>query len=88
MTVVIDASAAVGIALNKGAAQAFGKRIDEADLVLAPDTFPAEVTNVFWKYGNLSSLPLDTCRTGISYCLELVDDFIGTQYVWREVLAN
>ena len=88
MNIVLDASAAVEIALSSEHSQAFRAAIENADLVLAPDTYPAEVTNVFWKYGRLSHLPADTCRKGINFCLDLVDDYIGTRYLCPEVFAE
>ena len=49
MTVVVDASAAVEIALASEISQRFREVLNDADVVLAPDTFPWEITNVFWK---------------------------------------
>lgn len=74
--------------MHRDAASIFQRHIDEADVVLAPDTYPAEITNVFWKYGHLAELPQDTCQKGISYCLDLVDDYIGTQHLCREVFSE
>ncbi|HUX19614.1 MAG TPA: type II toxin-antitoxin system VapC family toxin [Spirochaetia bacterium] len=88
MTVVIDASSAIEIALNNTFAPIFQEILNDADLVLAPDTFPAEVANAFWKYGNLSNLAIDTCQRGIDYCLDLVDDYIRTQHLCREVFSE
>ena len=88
MNIVLDASAAVEIALSGELSPSFRESIEEADLVLAPDTYPAEVTNVFWKYSRLSHLPTDKCQKGISCCLDLVDDYIGTLYLCREVFSE
>ena len=87
MTVVVDASAAIEIALNKEMAEKFQQILADADLVLAPDIFPAEVTNVFWKYGSMSNLPATDCQSGISCCLDLVDDYIDTIDLCREVFS-
>ena len=65
MIVVLDASAAIEIALNKVDSNHFRKLLLQSDLVLAPDTFPSEITNSFWKYGLYSDLPLDKCEKGI-----------------------
>jgi len=88
MTVVVDASAAVEIALGNDFAPAFQEVLNEADVVLAPDTFPAEITNVFWKYGYHSNLAADKCQRGIAYCLDLIDDYITTQDLCREVFSE
>ena len=40
MIVVLDASAAIEIALNKSSARLFQDTVQESDLVIAPDTYP------------------------------------------------
>ncbi len=88
MIVVLDASAAIEIALNKKYSVRFKEVLIQADLVLAPDTFPSEVTNVFWKYGFYSDLPLEKCESGINYCLDLIDDYISTENLCSEVFSE
>jgi len=88
MIVVLDASAAIEIALNKENGNRFRELLLQSELVLAPDTFPSEVTNTFWKYGSYSDLPLDKCTKGIDYCLDLVDDYINTKNLCREVFSE
>lgn len=88
MNVVVDASAAIEIALGNEFSQPFQEVLNEADVVLAPDTFPAEITNVFWKYGHHSHLPAEKCQHGIAYCLDLIDDYVPTQYLCREVFSE
>jgi predicted nucleic acid-binding protein len=85
MIVVLDASAAIEIALRKESADLFQGILMDADLVLAPDTFPSEITNVFWKYCHFSEMEKETCEKGIDYCIDLVDDYIDTKSICREV---
>lgn len=87
MTLVIDASAAAEIALNKEDAGFFQEQIDLADVVLAPDIFPSEITNIFWKYSNYSDLSVEKCQSGIECCIDLIDDYINTHYLCREVFS-
>ncbi len=85
MIIVLDASAAIEIALNKESGKLFQDILLDSDLVIAPDTFPSEITNVFWKYGYYSEMEKDKCEKGIDYCLDLVDDYIDTKGICREV---
>jgi predicted nucleic acid-binding protein len=85
MIIVLDASAAIEIALNKDSGKVFQDILLESDLVIAPDTFPSEITNVFWKYAFHSNMEKDKCEKGIDYCLDLVDDYIDTKSICREV---
>lgn len=88
MTVVLDASAAIEVFLNKPDAERFKTIISQADLILTPDTFPSEITNVFWKYASYSDFDLKKCESGIKYCLELIDDFIDTKEICHEVFSE
>lgn len=88
MTIVLDASAAIEVALNKELVSDFRRALNDADLVLAPDTYPAEVTNVFWKYASHSGVPVVQCHAGIASCLNLVDAYVSTTTLCREVLAE
>ncbi len=88
MIVVLDASAAIEIALNRGHSSSFREVLRQSDLVLAPDTFPSEITNVFWKYAMYSEMPVEACEKGIDYCLDLIDDFIETKPLCREVFSE
>jgi len=86
--IVLDASAAIEIALNKDDSDRFRELLIQSELVLAPDTFPSEITNAFWKYGSYSDLPIEKCEKGIDYCLDLVDDYINTKNLCREVFSE
>jgi predicted nucleic acid-binding protein len=88
MIIVLDASAALEIALNKNEGERFKDLLKRSELVLTPDTFPSEITNAFWKYGAYSNVEPETCERGIEYCLDLVDDFIGTRNLCREVFSE
>ncbi|NNM53471.1 MAG: type II toxin-antitoxin system VapC family toxin [Spirochaetales bacterium] len=88
MIVVVDASAAVEIALANQYAKLFSELIEESDLVMAPDTFSSEITNVFWKYATFSKLSVQKCESAIDTCIDLVDDFISTKLLCREVFLE
>jgi len=88
MKVMLDASAAMEIALNNERSEAFKKYILESDLILAPDIFPSEITNVFWKYTRFSNMPTEICEKGILYCIDLVDDFLETRNLCVEVFSE
>lgn len=88
MISIVDASAAVEIALEKDQAIKFKKALAMSEMVLAPDLFISEVTNVFWKYRTLTDISDSQCIEGIQFCIELVDDYINTRDLWREVYSQ
>jgi len=61
MIIVLDASAAIEIALDKDGAKIFREALLDSDLVIAPDIYPSEITNVFWKYANISEIEQEKC---------------------------
>jgi predicted nucleic acid-binding protein len=81
---VLDASAAVAVALGSGKGAHFAGAIEEADVVLAPDLFVAEVVNAIWKYHHFEHLDVDTCDRTIQLALGLVDDFVPCRDLHKE----
>jgi predicted nucleic acid-binding protein len=88
MTAVVDASAAVEIILKNSHANQFSDFLNSADLIIAPDIYSSEITNVFWKYANFSNVPIEVCEKSISACIDLIDDFIETRPMCREVFSE
>ncbi len=88
MIIVLDASAAVEIALQRQCSSSFREILRNADLVIAPDTFPSEITNVFWKYASYAGMPIDQCEKGVDYSIDLIDDYIETKSMCREVFSE
>lgn len=88
MIIVLDASAALEIALNKDDGKKFKEYLKESDLVIAPETYPSEITNALWKYCVFSNVAKEKCEKAIDYCVDLVDDFIDTKNICREVFAE
>ena len=84
MTVVLDASAAMDVALY-GEASRFAAWIQDASVVLAPDLFVAEITNAFWKYRQFNGVDDETCSAGIEVCLSMVDGFVESGQLHHEV---
>jgi predicted nucleic acid-binding protein len=84
MTIVLDTSGAVEIALENEKASEFLAVLQKADIIIAPDIYVSEVTNVFWKYRSFSQFTDDACLKGIEFCVNLVDDFIDSKEIWRE----
>ena len=54
MIIVLDTSAAVEIVLQREHAIYLGRKVAEADWIIAPSLFIPEITNVFWKYYSMT----------------------------------
>lgn len=74
---IIDASAAIEVVLGQKHSETVGMILQEAEEVIAPELFVAEVANVFWKYHRFEGLALDAYIQYTQTTLKLADDFTG-----------
>jgi predicted nucleic acid-binding protein len=81
---VLDASAALEIVLERSRAGDFRRAIQEADAVMAPELLIPELVNAIWKYHEFDRLDLDTCNQALELAIELADDLVSCQDLWRE----
>lgn len=84
MRVVLDASAAIEVALQRKQAARFASILEEADVVLAPGLFVPEVVNTIWKYHLFEHLSLSVCDRALEAALGLVDAFVSSKEVSSE----
>ena len=84
MRVVLDASAAVEIALNRGKAAPLSAILDQAEQTLAPDLLFAEVVNAVWKEHQIGGLSLSICDEALSILPGLVDTVAASQDLYRQ----
>ena len=87
MIAVIDASAAVELALRRAHAEVIERDLADAEWVLAPTLFVAEVTNTMWKYHHFNELPIDVCEAAIDDALSLPDTYVEDLELARETFA-
>ena len=84
MIVVLDASAAIEIVLQRDLAKQLSNHVLAADWVIAPTLFISEVTNTIWKYQKIADLPYRACEKALEQALALPDDFINEYDLYRE----
>ncbi len=84
MRLILDASAAIEVVLDRGKGPQFAQTLEAAEEVLAPDLFIAEITNTLWKYHQFENLALPTCDRAIELTVGLVDTFVSCLELYRE----
>ena len=84
MRLILDASAAVEVALDRGKAREFAKLLGAADEVLAPELLVPEVVNTVWKYHQFEKLSLIACDRAIELALALVDVLVSCKELHRQ----
>ncbi len=84
MIAVLDPSAAVELILNRPQKDKIEHHVLTADLVISPDLFIAEISNVFWKYHHFESLQSEFCEEFIEKSIQLIDQFEPGSTLYRE----
>lgn len=84
MIAVIDASAAAELILQREQSTSLANIIAEADWVIAPTVYVAEMTNVFWKYQKHTDLSESDCERHLDHAIALPDDLINDKDLYRE----
>lgn len=87
MIAVMDASAAIEIALFRNCAENFIRFLEDSVQVIAPDLFISESANVFWKYNLYGNLPQEICERSLERAIQIVDDFHPTYDLYQEALS-
>jgi predicted nucleic acid-binding protein len=82
--IVLDASAAFEVALNRKRAAELSAHLDQADEALAPELFVPEVVNAIWKLHRFGNLSLGACDTALEVLLEFVDTLASCTELYRE----
>jgi len=76
MTVVLDASAGIEIALDRSKADLFNREILSSERVISSDLYKVEVANVIWKYVKANLLEKSKANKTLQLAQSLVDEFI------------
>jgi len=87
MIAVLDVSAAAEILLRRAAADRLGQCVVDAEWVLVPSLYTAELCNVFWKYHEFQSLSREACERSITHGMALPDTFSDDRELWREAFS-
>ena len=87
MTIVLDASAVIGVVLSMPDSLQHVKLLEDAHLVLAPDLFVAEVCNAVWRYRRAALLSSSECESVLERALELADRLESSHNLYLEAFA-
>jgi predicted nucleic acid-binding protein len=85
--VVLDANAAVEVALEGRAAGTLSAKLFESEEVIAPELLIPEVVNAVWKYHQFAEFDLAKCEKLLELAIGLVDRFVPHREIYREAFA-
>ena len=87
MRVVLDANAAVEVALKGKAAGPLSATLSQSEEVIAPELLVPEVVNAVWKYHQFAEFDLGKCEKILELAVGLVDRLISHRAIYREAFA-
>ena len=88
MIAIIDVSGVMEILLYREKYAKFDKVLQDATLVITPDLYVSELTNVFWKYYTAKMRTKDECIKYIKQGLGLINIFVDSKEIWEEALCE
>jgi len=85
--VVLDANAAVEVALEGKAAGLLSAVLAQSEEVIAPELLVPEIVNAVWKYHQFAEFDLGKCEKILELAVGLVDRLISHREIYREAFA-
>ena len=86
MIVVLDASGAVEITERTKCGVDFFSAVMDAERVMAPDLYVAEIANIMWKHGRKEKDKADKYAERAQVCIDYIDEYISSIELWEEAL--
>ena len=87
MNIVLDASAAVELALSRPKAKSILTALEQANWVSVPALFVSECTNVLWKYVQFDEMSKENAHHHLEFCLSIPDEIVATRSLASEILS-
>ncbi len=84
MIAVLDANAAVRLALGQDNHEIASKTLKEAEWVVAPSIYIYEISNAMWKYHQAELISKTTLKEKVLNCAELIDEMIPANELYIE----
>lgn len=86
MNIVLDVSAVSPVLLAEQHGDATADHIANADSIIAPELFIAELGNVLWKYVNFHDLDESTAIQVFDLGLDMIDDVVSNTAITSEAM--
>ena len=86
MKVVLDASAGAEISAKTQRGIDFINILMNADPVIAPDLYIAEISNVMWKLSRRDKANTEIYYNKACDCVDCVDEFVSSGELWKDAL--
>ncbi len=78
MKAVLDASAALAVALKYDGHESVARALEACESILAPELFQSEIANALWKYVVFQGAEKEVALKLLNNTLEMVDVYLPT----------
>jgi len=85
--VVLDANAAIEVALDGNAASVLSRALAKSEEVIAPELLVPEIVNAIWKYHQFAEFDLNKCEKALELAVGLVDRLVSHREIYRDAFA-
>ena len=86
MIVVLDASGGVEVAARTDFGIDIMNTLMRAEMVLAPDLYITEITNIIWKHSRNMKKDKEKCLVIVEDCVALVHEYVKSEDLWKDAL--
>ena len=87
MRVVLDANAAIEVALEGRGADHLSTILSKSEEVIAPELLIPEIVNAIWKYHQFAELDHSKCEKALELVVGLVDRLVSHREIYRDAFA-
>ena len=87
MIVVLDANAAIEVALDGKAANELSRALAKSEEVIAPELLVPEIVSAIWKYHQFAAFDLNKCEKALELAVGLVDRLVSHREIYRDAFA-
>jgi predicted nucleic acid-binding protein len=84
--VVLDVSGIGEILFHREKCELFASIVADAQTVLSPELYIAELTNMIWKYHKAKILTPAECRKKAEEGLMAVNNFVAMSSLWKDAM--
>ena len=87
MRVVLDANAAIEVALDGKAANELSQALAKSEEVIAPELLVPEIVNAIWKYHQFAEFDVSKCEKALELAVGIVDRLVSHSEIYRDAFA-
>ncbi len=87
MNIILDANAAASYVFRSHFHDKIENIILQANNILSPDLYIAEISNVLWQHYQFKNLPPDICEKLLDISMNIINEYLNSYNLFREAFS-